>query len=580
MPTKTNPLRYFSGLGASFVLLPAKSKTPTERAWQLRGHSLEEAKSWVARGGNVGLLAGAPSKGLVWLDVDKGFRDFCERFPKLATTPMVTRPNAPDRGRLLFRMVGQLPPNRSYTPPGEKHPVLELLARGRQGVIPPSIHPSEARYELRNGHAPLELTISELASLWRFLTGKELVRRQKAAKPKRKEPNAGDLVSQLKAAFPSALGVFDYFGLADQVEPESDGQWRLRDNGGLIVGEGEDAWRWFNFTDWVGGDQLDAWGYCRHGVHWSRYDKGMFREVLEEMSAAAGISSEDTPSLTTELAATLDTLERHATTRKWENPRARETDRSAYVELIGLARKAGTLQVAASSREVAELAGMGRRTATRALHRLVDHGLIRLVEQSDGFHAAVWELTICCEATHLIPPPTGGRWVSSLRILDNDDAFLWGSKLDPSQAHPGESLGCLGGTAKSFLAVLMGENDLHMREIAGRTGMNRSTASRKAHILASLGLVTLRKVGGNVIVHLKAHWRTLLDSLRRRLTTFGRGLKRRIAHARARIGWYRRLLRHLPLRLQGCEGEIADAILRVIERRAQLELELQELRLG
>lgn len=285
----------------------------------------------------------------------------------------------------------------------------------------------------------------------------------------------------------------------------------------------------------------------------------------------------------------LEALRQHAVSRQWENPRTRETDRTVYLALIERGIEAGTLEVAASSRDTAERAGCGNKTAARALRRLCDSELIELRKPSNGFDAPVYMLR-----DDTLPQNTWGggttesresvfkaKCVTSLHIdvgvfseLSGDDAFMWSSKLRPDQRAKNEPGGCIGATGRSMIAALEAENGLSFTELAEATGMHRVTASKKAKTLAGLGLVKLTTVGRCAIVWLKTGWREILDGFRHRLTTFGRGLKRRIEHAKARIGHYGRLLRRIPEHLR----ERAPAIAGALDKAKRLKSILEEAR--
>jgi hypothetical protein len=125
-------------------------KQPIDKAWQVKPLQLKDILPHVKNGGNVGMLCGKHSNGLCLLDVDDHLESFLEHFPELAETPIIQRADAPDRGKLVFRITGDIPNNRKWN---GVH--LEFLGSGNQGVIPPSIHPGGALYELRKADKPI-----------------------------------------------------------------------------------------------------------------------------------------------------------------------------------------------------------------------------------------------------------------------------------------------------------------------------------------------------------------------------------------------------------------------------------------
>ena len=145
-------ITWFSQQGARFVRVAAwnakvnsPGKQPIEKAWQVKPLTANEVLPHVKNGGNVGMLCGKPSNGLCLLDVDDHLQEFLEYFPGLMSAPIIMRRNAPNRGKIVLKIIGETPASKKW------HNVhLEFLGSGNQGVIPPSIHPDGAAYELRN----------------------------------------------------------------------------------------------------------------------------------------------------------------------------------------------------------------------------------------------------------------------------------------------------------------------------------------------------------------------------------------------------------------------------------------------
>jgi hypothetical protein len=145
-------LEWFSQQGGRFVRVVAwnakvnaPGKQPIEKAWQDKPITLKEVLPHVKNGGNVGLLCGKHSSGLCLLDLDDHLQEFLEYFPGLQGAPIIQRRDAPNRGKIVLNIVDDLPESKKW------HDVhIEILATGHQGVIPPSIHPGGAAYELIN----------------------------------------------------------------------------------------------------------------------------------------------------------------------------------------------------------------------------------------------------------------------------------------------------------------------------------------------------------------------------------------------------------------------------------------------
>ena len=152
----TPALDWFAKQGAHFVRVAAAKakvnapgKQPIERGWQEKPLTLKDILPHIKNGGNVGLLCGKHSSGLCLLDVDDHLQDFLEYFPGLADAPIIQRRDAMNRGKIVLHLTGEIPSNKKWH---DHH--LEFLGTGNQGVIPPSIHPEGAPYELTNANRP------------------------------------------------------------------------------------------------------------------------------------------------------------------------------------------------------------------------------------------------------------------------------------------------------------------------------------------------------------------------------------------------------------------------------------------
>ena len=90
----------------------------------------------------------------------------------------------------------------------------------------------------------------------------------------------------------STLEVFKHFGKVKETRLEARGEWlRILGNGGLFVKceAGSPGNGWHCMTDDLGGDQFDAWQYCRHNNTNVPKD-ARFAELLREMAEAGGLA--------------------------------------------------------------------------------------------------------------------------------------------------------------------------------------------------------------------------------------------------------------------------------------------------
>lgn len=109
-----NPLVWLTEHRATFALPKGRTKDKFELNWQNTPHTLEQAQGHARSGGNVGLLTGEHSNGICPVDRDVDFWATVAMLGNLAHTAKVVRDNAPDRGKLLYRVIGELPPTKAW----------------------------------------------------------------------------------------------------------------------------------------------------------------------------------------------------------------------------------------------------------------------------------------------------------------------------------------------------------------------------------------------------------------------------------------------------------------------------------
>lgn len=279
-------LRWLAAQGAKFALPKGRTKgidesgRPTfEKGWQSKPHTLEEAIEHAKHGGNVGLLCGSHSGGIIAIDRDVSFASTLKLFGEEANTARVVRANAPDRGKLLYRCDGELPKTTSWKPAGAKHPEIELLANGRHALIPPSEYDG-GRYLLTNLDAGIRtVSLTTISGLWFMVTGQFLTH-----EPDNDPLDLKELISLVKDAW-TPEKVFRHFGKAGNGTVEERGQVRVLGNGGLLLKDDS----WFCHADGIGGDVIGAWHYCETGSKLPKGDRRAFQDTLTAMAESAGI---------------------------------------------------------------------------------------------------------------------------------------------------------------------------------------------------------------------------------------------------------------------------------------------------
>ena len=169
-----NQLRILAEHGATFRLDSAwnsygirAGKRPIEQDWQNKPHRLGEAFTHLHGGGNISILAGAFSNGLIGIDLDKDAIAFAEAFPGLK--PWVAwRANAPDRAKFIVRCA-ESPPSRKCSSKG-----FEILSTGC-GCSVVGRHRTGAAINLYvRGPLPT-ISIAELADVWKHWTGTDYI---------------------------------------------------------------------------------------------------------------------------------------------------------------------------------------------------------------------------------------------------------------------------------------------------------------------------------------------------------------------------------------------------------------------
>jgi hypothetical protein len=295
-------LRWLEDQGAKFCKVSSwqskgdsPGKRPFEAGWQNKPYTANEVLPHIQAGGNVGMLCGEHSGGLGLLDVDEDFPGFLDMFPHLANCPRIERDGA-DRAKLLSKFQGAIPHNKKWKhAPTDKHPFMELLSTGNQGVVPPSIHPETGKpYKLVNPDYPiLEVTVESLSDICAVWGGAGLEDDEPQAPvvmPEYKpDPTNGDGLREQVIKYWTPLKVFEHFDMAQHGTRWEQKATMLRvfGNGGLFCHEDERSWCLAG-QEGFGGGIFEAWMYSKTGNCKVPKDHG-FYELLCEMAHAAGI---------------------------------------------------------------------------------------------------------------------------------------------------------------------------------------------------------------------------------------------------------------------------------------------------
>src|SRR6185437_4164766 len=167
----------YIGRGWVPVLVRARSKAPTTVGWQNARPTAFNVDEHVAQGGNVGILLGAPSGGLVDIDLD------CPE--ALAAAPSILSPTGAVFGRVSklrshYLYVCEPPPQyKKFEEPARRSTggeidsprmtLLELRTSSEtafhQTIFPGSVHPTGELIEWNNQGEPMRICGTELECL-------------------------------------------------------------------------------------------------------------------------------------------------------------------------------------------------------------------------------------------------------------------------------------------------------------------------------------------------------------------------------------------------------------------------------
>lgn len=126
------------------VPLRPRSKSPIHADWPQTKFDASEIKRCFSPKDNVGLILGAPSGGLVDVDLDcPAAIELADQY--LPPTPAITgRPTAPRSHRWY---IADGATTQKHTDPSDGSMIVELRSTGAQTVVGPSVHPSGEIYE-------------------------------------------------------------------------------------------------------------------------------------------------------------------------------------------------------------------------------------------------------------------------------------------------------------------------------------------------------------------------------------------------------------------------------------------------
>ena len=283
--------------GLDVIPVKPREKAVALREWteyQTRCSTQAEITSWWTHtpAANIGIVSGVNGFVMIDLDHDTGIYDTMRaKFPSLFSGRIER--SGSGNGYHIPMFLAYLPDLGYDTgkdrPKGNKtwHTKtgdINVRSRWCQAVVPPSVHPSGGVYRfIQQGDI---VRAPDLASVIAWLNQIDPAARIVTARPKPKSSTHDDAHLPIKNFFPSVIAAFASLGYSD-VQRDANGETRLPGHGGLLVDK--DDKRWYCFSDEMGGDVVDAFGWARFGAQWDRYNRQMFSAVMREMESAAGV---------------------------------------------------------------------------------------------------------------------------------------------------------------------------------------------------------------------------------------------------------------------------------------------------
>jgi hypothetical protein len=199
--------RRYHGRGFTPIPLPAGEKKPVIRGWNALRFSADDLILHFDGTGNIGLLLGEPSGGLVDVDLD------CDEAVELAgqylppTGAVTGRPSRPGSHRWY---ICQGAATVQYRDPRDGTMIVELRSTGAQTVVGPSLHPDGERYDPLEGE-PAAVPTAMLAACVKALAEAVIERRHgradatRAVRPDPRPAPSADLVKRRAAAYLDAM---------------------------------------------------------------------------------------------------------------------------------------------------------------------------------------------------------------------------------------------------------------------------------------------------------------------------------------------------------------------------------------
>ena len=130
------------------VYVPSGTKRPVEKNWQKQRLTEADLPAHFERAGNIGLILGEASSGLVDVDLDcPEARELADQF--LPATPAMTGRKSAPRSHRWY--ISDVPATKQFRDPKTREMIVELRSTGGQTLVGPSVHESGEPYDVLDG---------------------------------------------------------------------------------------------------------------------------------------------------------------------------------------------------------------------------------------------------------------------------------------------------------------------------------------------------------------------------------------------------------------------------------------------
>ncbi len=158
-PTRSKAAQEYFNRGWQPIPVPPREKAPVLKGWQNRRFTSDELDEYFRGDGNVGIILGKPSGGLIDIDIDCS-EALAVSSDFLPVTDLVHGRASKPRSHLWY-IADPIPKTEKFTAP-DGSCLLELRSDGTQTIVPPSTHPSGEVFQWATDGDPTKIDANTL----------------------------------------------------------------------------------------------------------------------------------------------------------------------------------------------------------------------------------------------------------------------------------------------------------------------------------------------------------------------------------------------------------------------------------